>query len=48
MANRCRRARMGMNSIPPHTWREHWFEHDQLLHLADDQPPRGLRSERER
>ena len=23
-----------MNSAPPHTWREHWFEHDQLLHLA--------------
>jgi hypothetical protein len=23
-----------MNSGPPPTWREHWFEHDQLLHLA--------------
>jgi hypothetical protein len=22
-----------MNSGPPQTWREHWFEHDQLLHL---------------
>ena len=23
-----------MNSGPPLTWREHWFEHDQLLYLA--------------
>jgi hypothetical protein len=23
-----------MSSGPPQTWREHWFEHDQLLHLA--------------
>ena len=23
-----------MDSGPPQAWREHWFEHDQLLHLA--------------
>jgi hypothetical protein len=23
-----------MSSGPPQTWREHWFEHDQVLHLA--------------
>ena len=23
-----------MNTGPPHVWREHWFEHDRLLHLG--------------
>lgn len=23
-----------MTSTPPQTWQEHWFEHDQMLHLA--------------
>jgi len=36
----------GVTAGPPQAWREHWFEHDQLLQLAIDalsRVPRELR-----